>query len=455
MKKIAILIIGCCICFSACENRSKYIYASEVQPISVQISESSITTPVIEKSVEKNINIKKNKDYDVVKLLSKFACEPRRLGEDGERNAAKFIINKLTVCGWQAREEKFPVYRYKDVISEPYTLKTDGAEFMGNGINVVAELPNYDNEKGTIILSAHYDTTKDNIGIIDNGSGTTFLLTAAEMLSKAELDFNIRLVFFDMEEYSMYGSKYYLANMTDKQRGSIIANINFDMLGGNPESLKIATSNGLESALEIYLNDICGNKYDLSAKGMHSDSNGFMHWQIPAVTFIDESLPLDLIESEEHINFLSNKAFNNILSDLTLIINNFDVKEFEKIKYIGIETEYNDKSVNAFSDVYRKMTSLNISDFKLNRCYSKVYYNGISAYLCCEYICGDGRKFVVKTISEIKEDDSFNALDGIPTFEDCKAAAGNGEILVDEMLNYKIIGELSDDELKAIWNYLH
>lgn len=115
----------------------------------------------------------------------------------------------------------------------PYNLKSENAELLGTGTNIIAVSPNYSNEKETIILSTHYDTTKDNIGIIDNGSGTAFLISAAEILSNANYDFNIVLAFFDMEEYSMYGSKYYLENMEQEQRSKIIANVNFDMLGGS------------------------------------------------------------------------------------------------------------------------------------------------------------------------------------------------------------------------------
>ena len=98
--------------------------------------------------------------------------------------------------------------------------------------------------------------------------------------------------------------------MEQEQRSKIIANVNFDMLGGSSESLKIATSNGLESALEIYVNSLCENKFDKDFKGTNSDSGSFMHWKIPAITFIDTSLPHELVENEKNIDLLSDEAFN-------------------------------------------------------------------------------------------------------------------------------------------------
>ena len=153
----------------------------------------------------------------VKKLLSEFAVESRHLSESGRDNAAKFIVNKLQSSGWNVTQKKFPVYRYKNIFSEPYNISENG-EPVGTGNNIIAELPNFDRNKPTLILSAHYDTTKDNVGIIDNGSGTAFLLSSGEWLSDFDRDFNLRLIFFDVEESRMYGSKYYLEQLTDEER---------------------------------------------------------------------------------------------------------------------------------------------------------------------------------------------------------------------------------------------
>lgn len=336
----------------------------------------------------------------------------------------------------------------------PYNLKSENAELLGTGTNIIAVAPNYSNEKETIILSTHYDTTKDNIGIIDNGSGTAFLISAAEILSNANYDFNIVLAFFDMEEYSMYGSKYYLENMEQEQRSKIIANVNFDMLGGSSESLKIATSNGLESALEIYVNSLCENKFDKDFKGTNSDSGSFMHWKIPAITFIDTSLPHELVENEKNIDLLSDEAFNAALNPLLNILNNFDNKDFVEIKSSCAETDYMDNVPQDLpkSNIYNKMAAIRISDFKLVKCYTKVYENGLSSRFCCEYASNDGRTFIIEGISDVIEENK--TLDGIPDFEDCLNAASEDNIFIDDFLKIKIIGEMSEDELKSIWEYL-
>ena len=96
---------------------------------------------------------------EVKRLLSDFAVELRRVGEAGRDNATKFISDKLKSDGWYVTQQEFPVFRYKDVFSEPYNIGENG-EPVGTGINIIAELPDFDSSKPTLILSAHYDTTK-------------------------------------------------------------------------------------------------------------------------------------------------------------------------------------------------------------------------------------------------------------------------------------------------------
>lgn len=461
MKKIlqTIMAFFILLYFSGCQDHNKSFETSEVSYTSAVIiesmSENLIQSEHTEQSTEALVSeIALKNDMEVVSIVSDFAYEPRRLEETGGKQAAKFISDKLIEYGWIVKNEDFPVYRYEDVMLYPYNLKSENAELLGTGTNIIAAAPNYNNEKETIILSAHYDTTKDNIGIIDNGSGTAFLISAAEVLSNANYDFNIMLAFFDMEEYSMYGSKYYLENMAREQRSKIIADINFDMLGGSSENLKIATCNGLESALEIYINKLCKNKFGKDFRGANSDSGSFMHWGIPAITFIDSSLPLDSVESKENIELLSDEAFNEALSDLLNILNNFDSGEFFETRSSCVETDYMDNVPQNLpkSDIYNKIAAIKISDFKLIKCYTKVYENGVSSRLCCEYASDSGRTFIIEGISDVTEENK--TLDGIPDFEDCLNAAFEDNIFIDDFLKIKIIGELSEDELKSIWEYL-
>ena len=162
MRKVVAIIL-CCALLCSCDNETTFDSVTETQAVSSLLTESNTTvqtsadSEIIELPVT-TVPITKNKDYEVVNLLSEFAVEPRRLNEEGAKRAADFISDKLDSYGWIVSKEEFPVYRYTDVISEPYNLGGD-SEIMGTGVNVIADMPRYDENKRTLILSAHYDTT--------------------------------------------------------------------------------------------------------------------------------------------------------------------------------------------------------------------------------------------------------------------------------------------------------
>ena len=449
-KKWNAIMAVFCILLTACTNSdntdTNQIIAetSETESVNSEISNSQTAHDVESESSAHKVY---PANGSVKKLLSEFAVESRHLSESGRDNAAKFIVNKLQSRGWNVTQEEFPVYRYKDIFSEPYNISENG-DSVGTGNNIIAELPNFDRNKPTLILSAHYDTTKDNVGIIDNGSGTAFLLSSGEWLSDFDRDFNLRLVFFDVEESRMYGSKYYLEQLSDEERSKIIADINFDVIGGN--HLSVGTVNGFENALSIYLERLAKVESDLSDKGSSSDSDPFMHWQIPAVTYIDLSLPIDPCENSSYIDHVSDESFETLASQLADIINGFDIDEFTAMKHSQIKTDYNGKNID---NIYKAMANISIKGFRTAKLYTAVYENGISSCFCCDYASEDGRSFTIRSLSEVGNED-FSPLTGIPSFEDCINQATNGELLVDKYVQYSIIGNLSNDELMDVWSQM-
>ena len=449
-KKWNAIMAVFCILLTACTNSDN----TDTDQIIAETSEtesvnSEIPSNQTAHDVESESSVHKvyPANGSVKKLLSEFAVESRQISESGRDNAAKFIVNKLQSSGWNVTQEEFPVYRYKDIFSEPYNISENG-DPVGTGNNIIADLPNFDRNKPTLILSAHYDTTKDNVGIIDNGSGTAFLLSSGEWLSDFDRDFNIRLIFFDVEESRMYGSKYYLEQLTDEERSKIIADINFDVIGGN--HLSVGTVNGFENALSIYLERLAKVESDLSDKGSSSDSDPFMHWQIPAVTYIDLSLPIDPCENSSYIDHVSDESFETLASQLADIINGFDIDEFTAMKHSQIKTDYNGKNID---NIYKAMANISIKGFRTAKLYTAVYENGISSCFCCDYASEDGRSFTIRSLSEVGNED-FSPLTGIPSFEDCINQATNGELLVDKYVQYSIIGNLSNDELMDVWSQM-
>ncbi len=116
-----------------------------------------------------------------------------------------------------------------------------------------------------IVVSAHYDHLgvikgKTYPGADDNASGVAALLTLAEMFSQmrrdgAGLPVNILFVAFDGKEYSMAGSKRFVAELPIAPQ-DIVCEINMDILGStlvpvrsNPEYLIVLGRNTLPECM--------------------------------------------------------------------------------------------------------------------------------------------------------------------------------------------------------------
>jgi hypothetical protein len=85
------------------------------------------------------------------------------------------------------------------------------------------------------IIGGHFDSISDNSrfdapGADDNGTGTTAVLTAAEILTQYDFECSIRYVCFNAEERGLIGSQAYAAwaESTGMKIGGML---NFDMMG--------------------------------------------------------------------------------------------------------------------------------------------------------------------------------------------------------------------------------
>jgi Zn-dependent M28 family amino/carboxypeptidase len=86
------------------------------------------------------------------------------------------------------------------------------------------------------MLGAHLDSVVDGPGINDNGSGVAALLELADALRDTVPAATIRLAFWGGEELGLAGSSSYVRNLSEEERGRIVAYLNADML---------ASSNGI------------------------------------------------------------------------------------------------------------------------------------------------------------------------------------------------------------------
>ena len=95
--------------------------------------------------------------------------------------------------------------------------------------SVVGETPG--DAARVVMLGAHLDSVHDGPGINDDGSGVAALLEIARAVAGGVEGGRIRFGFWAAEEYGIYGSRDYVAGLSDADRGAMRAYLNLDMIG--------------------------------------------------------------------------------------------------------------------------------------------------------------------------------------------------------------------------------
>jgi aminopeptidase YwaD len=118
----------------------------------------------------------------------------------------------------------------------PVTLRlaVDAATEQRSATNVVAELPASRPDAGVVVFGAHLDTVPAGPGANDNGSGSAVVLELAHQLAQrnpAERTVTVRFALFGAEELGLFGSRFYVQNLSDAERHAILGDINLDMVG--------------------------------------------------------------------------------------------------------------------------------------------------------------------------------------------------------------------------------
>lgn len=150
-----------------------------------------------------------------VEALAQPRFSPRQKAKTRE-----YITAQLTAYGLTA-------------IQQPYQ------NAASNGVNIVATLPGRNPSTGTIILGAHYDTTKRSPGADDNGSAIATLLEAARIFSASTVENrpnrNLTLVFFDQEEHQLQDNTGLLGSLAFTKQADNLTNVKgaviLDMIG--------------------------------------------------------------------------------------------------------------------------------------------------------------------------------------------------------------------------------
>jgi Zn-dependent M28 family amino/carboxypeptidase len=111
-------------------------------------------------------------------------------------------------------------------------LKIDATVVTRPGTNVIADYPGGRTDR-SVVVGAHLDSVEEGPGINDNGSGSATILEIALQMSKLGIEprNHVRFAFWGAEEFGLFGSEYYVSQLSKSQIKDIAVNLNFDMLG--------------------------------------------------------------------------------------------------------------------------------------------------------------------------------------------------------------------------------
>ena len=314
-------------------------------------------------SLERDTSSKENISVDeenIINNLNEIGSNIRNFGSDGSQITANFFKKKLNEYNYNVKLQEFDIYEQNMASSirvknnsEYFNLNPYNSASLGKGRNIIVESKNNSNNKKTLYLSAHYDSTDYTTGVIDNATGCVVLLELAKVLQNFEGDINIKFLFLDAEEYFRYGSKYFVSKLSDEEKNNIIGCINVDMVGEkNAGNIVMQTTSGNKNIISSLISKSLGDKFLLSEGGF-SDDLSFYMGEIPVVTFANEksNFNLDLEDKNTQINNVDTKIIKDFCEILTNFLINLELNNYNEglkaIETVG-SSEKDIRVINGF-----------------------------------------------------------------------------------------------------------
>ncbi|EHA0992565.1 M28 family peptidase [Clostridium perfringens] len=314
-------------------------------------------------SLERDTSSKENISVDeenIINNLNEIGSNIRNFGSEGSQITANFFKKKLNEYNYNVKLQEFDIYEQNMASSirvknnsEYFNLNPYNSASLGKGRNIIVESKNNSNNKKTLYLSAHYDSTDYTTGVIDNATGCVVLLELAKVLQNFDGDINIKFLFLDAEEYFRYGSKYFVSKLSDEEKNNIIGCINVDMVGEkNAGNIVMQTTSGNKNIISSLISKSLGDKFLLSEGGF-SDDLSFYMGEIPVVTFANEksNFNLDLEDKNTQINNVDTKIIKDFCEILTNFLINLELNNYNEglkaIETVG-SSEKDIRVINGF-----------------------------------------------------------------------------------------------------------
>jgi Zn-dependent M28 family amino/carboxypeptidase len=148
-----------------------------------------------------------------------------------------------------------------------------------------------------VVVGAHLDSVAAGPGINDNGSGSSTILEIAQEMAELEIEpvNQVRFAWWGAEEGGLFGSQYYVDQLSKKAIKDIAVNLNFDMVGSpnyvrfvydgdasDTDSLGSSGSGAVEDVFLDYFANVVELPVEPTAFDGRSDYDAFINVGIPA-----------------------------------------------------------------------------------------------------------------------------------------------------------------------------
>lgn len=262
-------------------------------------------------------------EEEILSTIEDLSLQVRKFGTEGEKISADKLKSKLESYGYDVDFQDFEVFDMGDNIREYihsedvnifFNLNpTNSTSSIGTARNIIAKSKDFDVNKKTLYLSAHYDTTSGTTGVYDNATGVSAVVEIARNLQNYKNDeINIVYTIFSAEEYFKSGSRYYLSQLSNAEKDNIIGAINIDMIGYEgfeyPElktvgPIEIILMQEDNNTLSDAFNNQFNEKYNINSElGGMSDDLSFSKLGIPTIYFADENFMTGFNIEQESTN---------------------------------------------------------------------------------------------------------------------------------------------------------
>ncbi|GMV24047.1 MAG: hypothetical protein AMXMBFR58_00780 [Phycisphaerae bacterium] len=150
----------------------------------------------------------------------------------GLRQTEKLLTEKLREIGYDPIVQKIewvsPVQRLNS--AEKDTAREGPPPEFWN--NLIVEIKGGEFASEVVLIGAHFDAVAQCPGADDNGTGTAALVELARVLRDHPMKRTVRLVFFNLEEIGLIGSRHHAATQAaERPDERIVAMVSLEMLG--------------------------------------------------------------------------------------------------------------------------------------------------------------------------------------------------------------------------------